>query len=80
MFDARAAVHLYESPLSKDQQIDELPDKRVRVVATVADTRQLLWWLSGFAEKVEVVRPVELRNRMAASTRRLAEMYGVVKK
>ncbi|WP_159556254.1 helix-turn-helix transcriptional regulator [Alcanivorax sp. S71-1-4] len=37
--------HLYESRLSEDQVIRELPDGRLEVTATVADTPQLEWWL-----------------------------------
>jgi len=33
--------------LSKDQVIKELPDGRLEVTATVADTPQLAWWLRG---------------------------------
>ncbi len=75
LFDPKSAEHLYETPLSNDQTIDELPDKRCRVVATVVDTPQLRWWLRAFAESVEVVRPIELRKAMAESSRRLAAHY-----
>ncbi|MEQ3778313.1 MAG: WYL domain-containing protein [Alcanivorax sp.] len=40
-----AGEHLYESRLSEDQEIKELDDGQLEVVATVADTPQLRWWL-----------------------------------
>lgn len=40
-----AGEHLYESRLSEDQIIRELPDGRLEIKATVADTPQLGWWL-----------------------------------
>jgi hypothetical protein len=40
-FTRKAAVHLHETPLRKDQTIEELTDDRVIVTATVRDTAQL---------------------------------------
>lgn len=45
VFTKEAGEHLYESCLSEDQIIRELPDGRLEVKATVADTAQLEWWL-----------------------------------
>lgn len=45
IFSREAGEHLYESRLSEDQKITELPDGRLEVRATVADTPQLEWWL-----------------------------------
>lgn len=42
-----AGEHLYESRLSEDQVIRELPDGRLEITATVADTPQLAWWVRG---------------------------------
>lgn len=50
IFTAKAGGHLYETPLSHDQEIEELPDGCLKVVATVRDTPQLRWWLNGFGE------------------------------
>ena len=47
IFTKEAGEHLYESKLSEDQVIKELPDGRLEVTATVADTPQLEWWLRG---------------------------------
>ncbi len=63
-FSRTAAAHLYETPLSGDQAIEDLDADHVIVTATVRDTAQLDWWLSGFGALVEVREPVELRRRM----------------
>jgi predicted DNA-binding transcriptional regulator YafY len=42
--------HLYESRLSEDQAIRELPDGKLEITATVADTPQLEWWLRGLRQ------------------------------
>lgn len=55
VFTAKAGEHLYETPLSFDQTIEELPDGRLKVVATVRDTPQLKWWLNGFGEEVKTI-------------------------
>lgn len=67
--------HLYETALSKDQAIEEIVDDQLRVTATVANTPQLQWWLSGFGEGVEVVKPAELRKTMAETASTLALVY-----
>ena len=54
------AFHLNESKLSDDQTIKSCKDGRFRVTASVANTEQLRWWLRGFGDSVEVVRPAEL--------------------
>lgn len=46
-----AGSHLYETPLSLDQEIDEVDDILV-VTATVVDTAQLDWWLRGFGKDI----------------------------
>lgn len=60
LFDADAAYHLRETRLSEDQALTDQPDGRVLVKATVPDTGELRWWLLGFGEAVEVVRPKDL--------------------
>lgn len=52
IFTAKAGDHLYETPLSLDQSIEELPDGKLKVVATVRDTPQLRWWLRGFGSDI----------------------------
>jgi predicted DNA-binding transcriptional regulator YafY len=51
VFTKEAGEHLYESRLSEDQMIKELPDGRLEVTATVADTPQLKWWLRGMGQE-----------------------------
>lgn len=54
-----AGLHLLESRLADDQQVeDEGTDYRIR--ATVTATERLKWWLRGFGEEVTVVAPASL--------------------
>jgi predicted DNA-binding transcriptional regulator YafY len=74
-FNRAAAAHLYETPLSEDQRIEELDADHVVVTATVRDTAQLDWWLAGFGSMIEVQEPVELRQRMVAAATSLNDLY-----
>ncbi|MBK9427156.1 MAG: WYL domain-containing protein [Gammaproteobacteria bacterium] len=47
-----AGFHLLESPLSNDQQVVELENGKLEIVATVVDSAMLDWWLRGFGESV----------------------------
>lgn len=77
IFTAEVAAHLYETPLSEDQMMTVLPDGRIQLMATVQETLQLRWWLQGFGEAVEVVKPVHLRRQIAESIHHLAERYEI---
>ncbi len=50
-----AGQHLLETPLSRDQQVQERGDW-LQVRATVVDSAMLEWWLRGFGEAVQDVR------------------------
>lgn len=51
VLDETVGEHLYESRLSKDQVIKKLPNGKLEITATVADTPQLTWWLKGMGVK-----------------------------
>ncbi len=74
-FEAHAAQHLIDSPMARDQQHHELHDGRIEFQASVLDSEQLRWWLLGFGEHVEVIRPVSLRRYMAGQASKLSERY-----
>jgi len=75
LFEAEHGEHLYETPLSKDQKIDVLPDGKLRVTATVADTPQLVWWLLGFGCGIEVQNTKALRTRLREAAIGMASLY-----
>lgn len=75
-FDAAAAEHLYETPVSADQSLIPVEDgERVELRATVDDDDQLHWWLLGFGPQVEVVAPRALRESQAAAHRAASLRY-----
>lgn len=75
LFESGYGDHLLESPLSKDQKVDELEEGKLKVIATVADTPQLRWWLMGFGEGVEVLAPAKLRLEMATTATFMYQKY-----
>ena len=75
LFSAAAGKHLLETPLSADQHVKEEKDGRLRVKATVQDTRQLRWWLLGFGSAVEVLAPRKLQTEFSAIAAKMAGIY-----
>jgi predicted DNA-binding transcriptional regulator YafY len=63
-FDRAAAAHLYETPLSEDQAIEDLDADHVLITATVRDTAQLEWWLRGFGSAIVVLQPIYLQTKI----------------
>ena len=74
--DGRAAVRLFETPLSDDQRLETLDDGWVVVRATVADTAQLRTWLRGHGALCEVVAPAALRAELARAAAEMSACYG----
>ena len=75
VFDVQAGFHLYESPLTKDQEIGQTRDGKLRVKALVADTAQLRWWILGFGSQVEVISPKSLRKEFVNDAKKLMKIY-----
>lgn len=76
-FEAEAAEHLRDTPISSDQQMSE-PNASgwVELTATVESDETLRWWLLGFGSRVEVIEPGNLRQEISAELQRTAQMYG----
>jgi len=77
LFDPKAAAHLYETPLSEDQVLSNTKDGRILLKATVKNTSELHWWLLGFGDSVEVLKPKKLRDEFTAKITNLAAMYRI---
>ena len=58
-----AGFHLRETPLSKDQQVQDLEDGWIRITATVVNSAMLDWWLRGFGEAARDVKKLPLTNK-----------------
>lgn len=58
--EKETGVHLLETPLSKDQQVQDQGDGWLEITATVVDSAMLDWWLRGFGEAVADVSKLSL--------------------
>jgi predicted DNA-binding transcriptional regulator YafY len=74
-FEGSAGNQLRESPMSKDQEIDTLPDGRMKVSGTVTPSLKLRWWLRALGAGVEILAPQALRDEFAEDYRKLANRY-----
>jgi predicted DNA-binding transcriptional regulator YafY len=74
-FDAAAAEHLKETPLSRDQTLKVIKGGRVEIAATVDDDEPLRWWLLAFGSQVEVCKPAALRNALESDLKSSVEQY-----
>ena len=73
-FKGRVGDHLYETPLAPDQVL-EVREDGVHLTATVAATRTLVFWLTGFGAQVEVHGPAKLRAEMRDIAIKMAATY-----
>ena len=75
IFKNEAGHHLIDTPLDKDQQIEQLDPQTLKITAEVLDTPQLQRWLSSFGPDVEVLSPEALRVAMAERHQQAALLY-----
>ncbi len=74
-FHNNAGAHLLETPLADNQVVVDVGDGVLDVAATVPETGQLIWWLLGFGDGVEVVGPADLRERMKMTVQGMVGRY-----
>jgi len=74
-FEGNAGNHLKESPMAKDQEVEPMPDGRLKVSGTVIPSLKLRWWLRSIGAAVEILAPKSLREEFAADYLKLANRY-----
>ena len=76
IFYDNAGDHLLESKLAPEQvAIDGPEPNSLEICAPVIWTHQLEWWLQAFADKVQIIEPLDLRNRLRENLERAAGRY-----
>jgi predicted DNA-binding transcriptional regulator YafY len=75
VFTRAAGEHLFETPLSADQVLTSDAGGRLHLIATVPNTRSLVWWLLGFGDGVVIQEPASLREELACIAHRMAAAY-----
>ncbi len=66
---------LVEAPLSDDMTLEPAADDWQTLTATVQHGWQLEWWILSHSSQIEVVAPLELRERIVARLRATMALY-----
>ena len=74
-FDARVAPYVRGRMWHDSQQIDELPDGRLRMTLDVSNDWALRSWVLGFGASVRVVRPTALADALLDELKRACHVY-----
>ena len=74
-FSKFAGTHLYESPLSDSQKITSTKDGYLKVKDAVTDDMELRFWIRGFGDEVEVLKPKSLRQEFASMSKLMNKKY-----
>lgn len=74
-FTMFAGTHLYESPLSENQKISKTKDGFLVVKDELIDDMELRFWIRGFGDQVEVMKPEKLRKEFMAMISRMGKKY-----
>ena len=75
LIDEEVAIHLRESKLTDNQQLILQDNGLSLFKAQVRDTGQLRWWLLGFADQIEILKPEALRQEFKRKTAGMAAKY-----
>ena len=75
LFEHMAGFHLTETPISQDQNLIQTKEGKYLLKAKLADTSQLRWWLLGFGDQVEIIKPSELREEFINKFTNLQNIY-----
>lgn len=66
---------LAEAPLSEDMQLQHSDNNWQQLTASVHHGWQLEWWILSHSSQIEVLAPVELRQRIIEKLRATVELY-----
>lgn len=74
LFNKATAAWVRDRLWHPSQQLTRLKDGRLRMVLTVADTRELVGWVLSFGSGVRVVEPESLRMAVTEEAERIAAL------
>lgn len=74
-FDKSASKHLAQMPISADQTIQQIDEFTDLVIATVPENEQLIWWILSFGQHVEVIEPLNIRQRISVIAQSMIKQY-----
>lgn len=71
LFERKVAENVAEVTWHATQRIDRRPDGRLDFRVEVDGLNEIIWWICGYGDQVEVVSPRELRERHQAIAERM---------
>jgi predicted DNA-binding transcriptional regulator YafY len=74
-FSARVAPGIRDTLWHRSQSLAELPDQRADLHLVIDGLDEIVGWVLSFGDQVEVLAPVELRQRVESVATRLVHFY-----
>ncbi len=74
-FDPLVAANVAEVLWHKNQKIQWHEDGSITYAVRVDGINEMSWWVLGYGDKVEVVEPPELRERVAGMAMKMVNIY-----
>jgi predicted DNA-binding transcriptional regulator YafY len=74
-FKPMVARNVAEVVWHKTQQTRFLPDGSVDFSVRVSGLREISWWILGYGDQAEVLKPARLRSMVANRAKNMAAMY-----
>jgi predicted DNA-binding transcriptional regulator YafY len=75
-FSPQVAQNVAEVQWHKTQRCVFNSDGSLNFLVTVSGVNEISWWILGYGDQAEVVRPAELRRMIAGRAARMAARYG----
>jgi predicted DNA-binding transcriptional regulator YafY len=76
IFARALAPYIRERLWHPSQKLRDLPDGRVEMMLTVADTLEVRRWILGYGVQAEVAEPAGLREALRVEAEAIAAMLG----
>lgn len=76
-FKSLVARNVAEVNWHKTQQTRFLPDGSLDFRVTVSGLSEISWWILGYGDQVEVLKPLRLRQIVAQRAKNMVDMYNV---
>ncbi len=74
-FAPLVAQNVSEVKWHKTQQTRFLPDGSLEFQAQVSGLTEIAWWILGYGDQAEVLRPAKLRRIVAQRAKNMAAIY-----
>ena len=74
-FSPLVANNVAEVTWHKTQRCEKEPDGSLRFEVTVSGIREISWWILGYGEHAQVLKPAPLRNLVADHAKKMVEQY-----